>query len=129
MATKLQIALQEHKQKWADCMRCQIGEWAFKHVTHELILQPTKPTRLDLLFIGEAPGDSEDVKGIPFCGVAGKFLRSLIESIPESKEINLGFTNIIICKPTSSLGSKFREPEEEEILNCEERLIEFLRIV
>ena len=35
----------------------------------------------ELLFIGEAPGKNEDIKGLPFVGSAGKFLDEVLESI------------------------------------------------
>ena len=50
-------ALDQHRQEWAKCQKCEIGAIAFKHVLGRGRLP------CDVLFLGEAPGKSEDVLG------------------------------------------------------------------
>lgn len=51
-----------------------------------------------LLFIGEAPGEQEDLQGIPFVGAAGKLLDDLLESVGLSRD-SVYIANILKCRP------------------------------
>ena len=80
----------------------------------------------DILFIGEAPGVSEDVLGLPFIGPAGKLLDQIItRSVPSSLRVAL--TNLVGCIPKEG-GTKTGEPDDESILSCKPRLEEFIGI-
>lgn len=82
----------------------------------------------DVLFIGEAPGISEDTIGIPFCGPAGKLLDHIIdESI--AGRLRYALTNIVCCIPLDDDGVKTAEPIREDIKKCQPRLVELVRIV
>jgi DNA polymerase len=62
----------------------------------------------DIVFIGEAPGKNEDLKGLPFVGAAGKFLDEMLASIGlERKDIYI--TNIVKYRPPNN-----RDPLPEE---------------
>lgn len=66
----------------------------------------------DVVFIGEAPGRWEDLKGRPFVGAAGKFLNKLLSEADLSrKEVFIG--NILKCRPP-----KNRKPLSREIEKC-----------
>ena len=65
-----------------------------------------------IMFIGEAPGSSEDDKGEPFVGTAGKFLNTLLSNIGFSRE-QVFITNIVKCRPPRN-----REPKPLEIETC-----------
>lgn len=62
----------------------------------------------DIVFIGEAPGKNEDLKGIPFVGAAGKFLDEMLEVI-NLKRRDIYITNIVKYRPPNN-----RDPEPEE---------------
>jgi DNA polymerase len=65
-----------------------------------------------IMFIGEAPGYWEDVKGKPFVGAAGKFLDTLLASIGFSRgDVFIG--NVLKCRPPRN-----REPAPDEIQTC-----------
>jgi uracil-DNA glycosylase len=51
-----------------------------------------------VMFVGEAPGRSEDAQGRPFVGAAGKFLDELLFQIRVSRE-NVFITNVVKCRP------------------------------
>ena len=71
----------------------------------------------DLMFVGEAPGREEDVKGIPFVGRAGQLLTKVIESIGASRD-SVYIANVIKCRPP-----KNRNPEPDEVSTCEPFLL------
>lgn len=64
------------------------------------------------MFIGEAPGRSEDVKGEPFVGMAGKLLDTLLSQIGLSRE-QVFITNVVKCRPPGN-----RQPKPLEIETC-----------
>jgi DNA polymerase len=81
----------------------------------------------DIVFIGEAPGISEDVLGRPFVGPAGKLLDSIISrSVPS--HLSCAFTNLVACIPLGEDKKKTAEPAHEDIKACQPRLIEFVRL-
>jgi len=63
----------------------------------------------DIMFIGEAPGKNEALKGRPFVGASGKFLTELIESIGLKRE-DVYITNIVKDRPEEN-----RDPRPDEI--------------
>jgi len=65
-----------------------------------------------IIFIGEAPGYWEDIKGKPFVGAAGKFLDSLVTSIGFSRK-KVFICNVLKCRPPRN-----REPTPKEIETC-----------
>ena len=65
-----------------------------------------------IMFIGEAPGYWEDVKGKPFVGAAGKFLDTLLSEAGLSRE-NVFIGNVLKCRPPRN-----REPSADEIKTC-----------
>ncbi|MEM2117530.1 MAG: type-4 uracil-DNA glycosylase [Candidatus Bathyarchaeia archaeon] len=65
-----------------------------------------------VMFIGEAPGYWEDIKGRPFVGDAGKFLDSLLSEIGFSRE-NVFICNVLKCRPPGN-----REPQPIEVQAC-----------
>jgi len=76
-----------------------------------------------IMFIGEAPGYWEDVKGKPFVGAAGKFLDTLLSEAGLSRE-SVFIGNILKCRPP-----KNREPSREEIETCTPYLNRQIRII
>lgn len=106
------------REDWENCRRCPLGAAAYKHVLYEL---PEGETRADVLFIGEAPGRSEDTIGKPFKGRAGRFLRETIEAAgPEG--LTIAFSNLLACRPVGPDG-KDREPASREVEACHGRLV------
>jgi uracil-DNA glycosylase len=70
----------------------------------------------DLMFIGEAPGATEDEQGIPFVGRAGKLLDTLLEEIGLRRS-EVFIANTLMCRPPGN-----RDPLPVEIENCQEYL-------
>jgi DNA polymerase len=70
-------------------------------------------TNAKFMLIGEAPGASEDEKGIPFCGASGNLLDNIISSIGMSRKENAYISNSVFWRPPAN-----RRPTEEEIEIC-----------
>ncbi len=77
-----------------------------------------------VLFIGEGPGEQEDLKGEPFVGRAGKLLDLMLDAVGLSREKNIYIANIVKCRPP-----KNRDPEPFEQESCIEWLREQVRII
>ena len=76
-----------------------------------------------LMFIGEAPGQDEDLQGAPFVGRAGELLTRIIEAIGMRRE-DVYIANILKCRPPNN-----RAPLPDEISACTHFLLEQIKII
>lgn len=88
------------------CTKCRLCETRKKAVPGE----GSKTAKL--MFVGEAPGEQEDVQGRPFVGAAGKLLTELLASIGLRRE-DVYITNIVKCRPPNN-----RPPRKDESAAC-----------
>ena len=105
----------------AEIERCENCELA-KHRTR--VVPGEGPDKVDLLFIGEAPGWHEDQQGRPFVGPAGQFLEELLKSIKLTRN-EVYIANVIKCRPPGN-----RDPLPNEVQTCSkwlDRQIELIR--
>jgi DNA polymerase len=79
--------------------------------------------RARAMFIGEAPGSSEDVEGRPFVGAAGKFLETLLLGIGLSRE-DVFICNIVKCRPPRN-----RVPKPLEVGTCTSYLLRQIKTI
>jgi uracil-DNA glycosylase len=78
----------------------------------------------DLMFVGEAPGRDEDLKGEPFVGRAGQLLTDIIKAMRLTRD-DVYIANVIKCRPPEN-----RNPEIDELDACRpfiRRQIELIR--
>jgi DNA polymerase len=101
----------ELQQACQSCTRCGLCE------TRKNVVFGVGNQNADILFIGEGPGEQEDLKGEPFVGPAGKLLDDMMSIIDLSRE-NSYIANIVKCRPPGN-----RDPKEEEQNAC----IDYLR--
>ena len=100
-------ALQRVAEEVAACPRCP-----------ELVASRTKTVPgqgspyAKLMFIGEGPGQDEDLQGLAFVGRAGQLLSKMIESIGMTRD-EVFIANIVKCRPPAN-----RQPSPEEAANC-----------
>ena len=87
------------------CKLCTLGRT-------QVVFGVGNPTA-DLMFVGEAPGADEDLRGEPFVGRAGQLLTKIIEAIDLRRE-DVYIANVIKCRPPGN-----RNPEPDEVLACE----------
>jgi uracil-DNA glycosylase len=77
----------------------------------------------DLMFVGEAPGASEDEQGLPFVGRAGKLLSQLLEEIGLDRDA-VFIANTLKCRPPGN-----RDPQPVEIENCRSYLLRQVELI
>lgn len=68
--------------------------------------------KAEILFVGEAPGEKEDLQGRPFVGMAGKILNEGLERIGLRRE-DVYIANVVKCRPPEN-----RNPQAAEIGSC-----------
>jgi len=78
----------------------------------------------DILFIGEGPGEQEDLTGEPFVGRAGKLLDLMLDAIGLSRQNNIYIANVVKCRPP-----KNRDPLPEEMECCSKWLEEQVELI
>lgn len=99
------------------CRKCALGE-----LRKNAVFGAGNPNAR-LVFIGEAPGATEDETGIPFVGQAGNQLTKELAKHGIARE-DVFICNILKCRPPAN-----RDPSPEEILACEPHLLEQLRLI
>ena len=67
----------------------------------------------DVLFVGEGPGEQEDLQGEPFVGPAGKLLDDMLSILDLDRTSNCYIANIVKCRPPRN-----RDPLETEQEAC-----------
>ena len=101
-----------------DCQRCKLAP----HRSN-LVFGVGNP-QAELVFVGEAPGRDEDLRGEPFVGRAGQLLTEIITKGMKLRREDVYIANIIKCRPPQN-----RNPEPDEIASCEPFLVRQLRII
>ncbi|MCD6431565.1 uracil-DNA glycosylase [Candidatus Bathyarchaeota archaeon] len=104
-------------QQILNCRKCPL------HKTRKNPVPGEGNPQAKIMFIGEAPGYWEDVKGKPFVGAAGKFLDTLIAILNLSRK-DIFITNVLKCRPP-----KNREPSPNEVQQCTPYLDKQIRII
>lgn len=92
------------------CCRCE--NCALCHTRHNVVFGVGNPNA-EVLFIGEGPGENEDLKGEPFVGRGGQLLDKMLCAVGLSRQHNIYIANIVKCRPP-----KNRDPEPEEQEAC-----------
>ena len=101
----------------AACQKCALG------ATRTNSVFGTGNREADLLFVGEAPGEQEDLSGIPFVGRAGQLLDKFLYAVDiERKDVYIA--NILKCRPP-----KNRDPLPEEEDACIGYLREQVKLI
>jgi DNA polymerase len=91
-----------------DCTRCP--ELA---ATRKTVVFGAGNADAELMFVGEAPGASEDEQGVPFVGRAGKLLETLLGEVGLQRT-DVFIANVLKCRPPGN-----RDPLPVEIDNCQ----------
>ncbi len=94
------------RQTCQSCTKCGLCE------TRHSVVFGVGPERTDVMFVGEGPGEQEDLQGEPFVGPAGKLLDDMLSIIDLSRE-NSYIGNIVKCRPPRN-----RDPLETEQEAC-----------
>ncbi len=111
-------ALKEVLAQARACARC--AELA---ATRKTVVFGAGNADAELMFVGEAPGASEDEQGVPFVGRAGKLLSTLLGEIGMERG-DVFIANTLKCRPPGN-----RDPQPIEIENCQEYLLRQVELI
>jgi DNA polymerase len=100
-----------------DCHKCPLGD------TRTNLVFGTGSKNARLMFIGEAPGEKEDLSGIPFVGAAGKLLDKYLEAVDIDRN-RVYIANILKCRPPQN-----RDPQPAEQEMCIDYLRQQVRLI
>ena len=92
------------------CRHCDL------HKTRQKVVFGNGSPKAELMFIGEAPGQDEDIQGLPFVGRAGQLLTKIIEAMGMKRE-DVYIANILKCRPPNN-----RAPLPTEIVACQDNV-------
>ena len=114
----LQMSLDELRAQCLNCKKCGLCE------TRTNVVFGTGNPNAKVLFIGEGPGENEDLQGKPFVGRGGMLLDKMLAVVDLSRDKNIYIANMVKCRPP-----KNRDPEETEVAACRPWLEEQIRII
>jgi uracil-DNA glycosylase len=117
-ASERREALKEVLAQARGCVRCP--ELAS---TRKTVVFGAGNADAELMFIGEAPGASEDEQGVPFVGRAGKLLEQLLGEIGMARS-DVFIANTLMCRPPGN-----RDPQPVEIENCQDYLLSKVELI
>lgn len=112
------MSLDEVRRELGDCQRCKL------HAGRMNIVFGTGNPNAELVFVGEGPGQDEDIQGEPFVGRAGQKLTEIIEKGMKLKRKDVYICNIVKCRPPGN-----RDPKPDEIQSCSPFVIKQLRAI
>ena len=103
--------LEPVKKEVFSCQRCHLYKTKKNYVFSD------GDPEARLVFVGEAPGEDEDIRGVPFVGRAGQLLTKMIEAMGLRRR-DVYICNVIKCRPPNN-----RAPLPEEIAACKNYLL------
>lgn len=89
------------------CQGCKLCQ------TRRNVVFGTGSPHAKIMFIGEGPGENEDLQGEPFVGRAGQLLDKILTHVELSRQNDVYITNMVKCRPP-----KNRDPERDEVDAC-----------
>ena len=95
------------EREMADCHVCPLA------ATRTNLVFGVGSAEAQLVFVGEAPGEDEDLQGEPFVGRAGQLLTKIITSGMKMRREEVYICNVLKCRPPGN-----RNPAASEIFNC-----------
>jgi len=100
-----------------NCTRCRLGATRTKFVFG--VGNP----QARIVFVGEAPGQEEDVQGIPFVGRAGHLLDTMLAQVGLDRR-HVYICNVLKCRPPGN-----RDPQPDEVSTCRPYLLTQLSLI
>ena len=95
------------RQTVLSCKNCKLCE-----TRHNVVFGVGNP-QSKVMFIGEGPGENEDLQGEPFVGRGGQLLDKMLTHVGLSRNENVYIANRVKCRPP-----KNRDPEKDELEAC-----------
>ncbi|HEV7402113.1 MAG TPA: uracil-DNA glycosylase [Chthoniobacteraceae bacterium] len=112
------------REKVLACEKCE----HLVRFRHNVVFGVGNP-EAELMFVGEAPGADEDLRGEPFVGLAGALLTKIITAMGYARE-DVYIANVLKCRPDMPAGSSGnRKPTPDEMQTCLPYLQEQIDII
>lgn len=102
----LEKEIEELKNECLSCQKCELCSGR-----HNVVFGVGNP-KAKIMFVGEGPGEQEDLQGEPFVGKSGQLLDKYLSLIDLSRDANIYIANIVKCRPPMNRDPK---PEEQDI--------------
>lgn len=103
---------------WATCTSCDLSHGRMRVVSHR------GSALARMMVIGEAPGEQEDLRGLPFVGPAGKMLNEMLAEAGLDPKRDVFVANMVGCRPPAN-----RVPKREELKACRPRIFGLIEAV
>lgn len=102
----MRVTLAQVRAELGECTRCKL------HSTRKSIVFGVGAEDTPLMFVGEGPGEQEDLRGEPFVGRAGELLDKMIEAMGWRRQ-DVYIANSVKCRPPQN-----RNPQPDELEQC-----------
>lgn len=106
-------------QRNAEALRAKSKD---EHSIKSRLVEEHPWDKVDILFVGEAPGYDEDRQGKPFVGKSGKLLAESMMAGLGQTDYSVGITNVVRCRPPRN-----RPPNKTEMMSCGSRLVDEIK--
>lgn len=106
-----------------DCKRCRLCE------QRKNIVFGSGNPQSKVVFVGEGPGQDEDIQGLPFVGRAGQLLTAMIENTAKKEGIPLTRPEVYICNVVKCRPPENRTPQPDEMEICGQFLFRQLAVL
>jgi uracil-DNA glycosylase len=107
----------ELEQRAKACTLCELSK------TRTQVVFGSGNKNAQLLIVGEAPGQNEDLQGLPFVGRGGQLLTNMLKSIGLDRE-QIYIANILKCRPPAN-----RDPNPAEVATCTPYLLQQIELI
>lgn len=111
--------MEELKAVCYNCNKCRLAE------TRTNLVFGVGVENAEVMFIGEGPGENEDLQGEPFVGRGGQLLDKMLNAIDLDRHKNIYIANMVKCRPP-----KNRDPlpdEQEQCINWLRNQVKIIR--
>lgn len=119
MSSKQADLLNKLINECKNCASCELHK-----TRNNIVFSDGNPETAKIILIGEAPGENEDLQGIPFVGRAGKLLNEFLAKAHLSRENDLYIINTVKCRPPEN-----RVPTDAEKKACRHFLESQIKII
>jgi uracil-DNA glycosylase family 4 len=101
------------------CQQCELSQRR-----RQVVPGAGDAQRPDWLFVGEAPGEEEDIQGQPFVGRSGQLLDRMLAAMGLQRERQVFITNVVKCRPPMN-----RDPQRQEVQQCSPYLLRQIELL
>jgi DNA polymerase len=114
-----QLDWQALQETMLGCQQCELSQRR-----RQVVPGAGDAQRPDWLFVGEAPGEEEDLQGQPFVGRSGQLLDRMLAAMGLQRERQVFMTNVVKCRPPMN-----RDPQPHEVHQCSPYLLRQIELL